>query len=179
MGTLTKQWDFTVATDSDATKVNQNFDDIIDFINGQVIQKDGSLAFDEIPSGPAEDPTTINQFARKGYVDQTRLLAVDEHVAGVDPPTADAGGYKTIAGSASALLLAAGGEAGIAYLPVTFPGGGFTNGVLAVIPFCTYQANRGTGPHFVGATTKTSFNFCIPGGTVGGASSISYIAIGW
>jgi hypothetical protein len=64
-----------------AADVNTNFNDLTGFINSEVIQKDASLAFTAIPSGPATDPTTANQFTRKAYVDARapRVVAIKPH----------------------------------------------------------------------------------------------------
>lgn len=58
-------------------EVNQNFTDIINFIVNNVIQRDGSLSFSAIPSGPDQDPSSDNQFVRKKYVDTHRPDRVD------------------------------------------------------------------------------------------------------
>lgn len=52
-----------------SAEVNQNFDEIITFLNNLVVHTDGSKVFTGIPTGPAADPTSDNQFARKAYVD--------------------------------------------------------------------------------------------------------------
>ena len=70
MTVVTKSYTFAPATDIKSAEVNQNFDNLYNYINGEVIVRDGSMAFTAIPSGPGTDPTTSNQFARKAYVDQ-------------------------------------------------------------------------------------------------------------
>lgn len=54
----------------EASEHNQNFTDLVTFLNTYCIQKDASLAFTAHPSGPATDPSTDNQYARKAYVDK-------------------------------------------------------------------------------------------------------------
>lgn len=66
---------FTNGTASDAAQVNANFATLTAWIAANAAQIDGSVAFSGTPSGPAADPTTANQLARKQYVDQ-RLARV-------------------------------------------------------------------------------------------------------
>jgi hypothetical protein len=58
-----------VGQNADATQVNANFAALVNFINAEVVQRDGSIAFTAIPTLPASDPTLANQAARKAYVD--------------------------------------------------------------------------------------------------------------
>jgi hypothetical protein len=69
MATASVSNTFVSGTAAIAADVNTNFSDITGFINTECIQKDASLAFTSIPSGPATDPTSANQFTRKAYVD--------------------------------------------------------------------------------------------------------------
>lgn len=69
MATLVLANTFTALTTAESSEVNENFNDIVSFVNTKVAHLDGSLAFEGIPSGPAEDPTSDNQLARKLYVD--------------------------------------------------------------------------------------------------------------
>lgn len=70
MTVVTKSYTFAPATDIKSAEVNQNFDNLYNYINSEVIVRDGSMAFTAIPSGPGTDPISSNQFARKAYVDQ-------------------------------------------------------------------------------------------------------------
>ncbi len=69
MANLNKQHTFTANTDAVAGQVNTNFDDIVAFINNNVIHRDGTKDFTAVPSGPPADPTTANHLTRKAYVD--------------------------------------------------------------------------------------------------------------
>lgn len=69
MATASVTYSFVANTLIESAKANTNFNDLVSFINSNLIQKDASVAFTAIPSGPASDPTTANQFARKAYVD--------------------------------------------------------------------------------------------------------------
>lgn len=70
MSTVNKTYNFLPATDIESAEVNQNFDDVVNYVNDEVIVRDASKAFTAIPSGPGTDPTSPDQFARKQYVDQ-------------------------------------------------------------------------------------------------------------
>jgi hypothetical protein len=70
MSTVSKTHNFLPATDIESAEVNQNFDDVVNYVNAEVIVRDASKAFTAIPSGPGTDPTSPDQFARKQYVDQ-------------------------------------------------------------------------------------------------------------
>jgi hypothetical protein len=60
---------FSNGTTADAPEVNANFAALVAWINTNVTHLDASKAFTAIPTGPATDPTTANQFTRKSYVD--------------------------------------------------------------------------------------------------------------
>ena len=70
MSAVSKTYTFVPATDIESAEVNQNFDDVVNYVNSEVIVRDASKAFTAIPSGPGTDPTSPNQLARKQYVDQ-------------------------------------------------------------------------------------------------------------
>ena len=70
MPTLDVPNTFNNNTTADATEVNANFTEIESFVNTNVIQKDGSVAFTAVPTGPGTDPTSDNHLARKAYVDE-------------------------------------------------------------------------------------------------------------
>jgi hypothetical protein len=69
MATSSVTHTFANAATIEAAEHNTNFDDLVNFLNNQVAHLDGTKVFTAIPSGPASDPTTDNQFARKAYVD--------------------------------------------------------------------------------------------------------------
>lgn len=70
MSAVSKSHIFVPGTDIEAAEVNQNFDDVVNYVNAEAIVRDASKAFTAIPSGPGTDPTSPNQLARKQYVDQ-------------------------------------------------------------------------------------------------------------
>ena len=61
-------YSFTAGNPARASEVNQNFADLVSYINSSVMLTSG-VAFTQTPSGPASDPTTDDQLARKLYVD--------------------------------------------------------------------------------------------------------------
>lgn len=69
MPTAAVTYNFVPETTILASEANTNFANLVNFLNSNVIQKDASLAFTNIPSGPASDPSSANQFTRKAYVD--------------------------------------------------------------------------------------------------------------
>jgi len=69
MATLSIPNSFTNDTNADALQVNANFAAVATFANTEAVQRDASIAFTAVPSGPATDPTTSNQLTRKSYVD--------------------------------------------------------------------------------------------------------------
>lgn len=72
-----------------ASQVNANFDALYGWVNGSAVWADASQAFTNVPSGPATDPSTPNQFTRKSYVD-AGVTGVESHAYA---PTAGGGSY--------------------------------------------------------------------------------------
>jgi hypothetical protein len=69
-------YSFSANTTILSAEANTNFADIVSFLNGEVIHKDAAIAFTNVPSGPASNPSSDNQFTRKKYVDDE----CDSHV---------------------------------------------------------------------------------------------------
>lgn len=61
---------------ADASEVNQNYDDLVSWINTNAVHLDGSKAFTAAPTYAA-DPTTNNQLCRKYYVDNKTWAAAN------------------------------------------------------------------------------------------------------
>lgn len=109
--TVTKPYTFSPGPAVSA-EVNANFDELYDALNNDYIDKTAALAFTNIPSGPATNPTTDNQFTRKAYVDSGPAQGVLGYVsrttdAGPDP-FADAAPGTSIAGLSKAVTIPAG-----------------------------------------------------------------------
>jgi len=69
-----------------AAPVMQNFNDILTWINTNAVHLDGSKAFTAVPSGPASDPVSANQYARKAYVDAVLPAGMVAPFAGTVAP---------------------------------------------------------------------------------------------
>ena len=89
MTVVAKTYTFIPGTPIESAQANQNFDDLVNYINGEVIVRDASKAFTAIPSGPGTDPSSDNQFARKAYVDQRVKIDGTTAFTGIPsgPPT--------------------------------------------------------------------------------------------
>ena len=94
---------FTNGTAADAPEVNANFSSLVTWINTNAVHLDGSKAFTAVPSGPAANPTSDNQLARKKYVDDS-IAAINLSVGGdLSGTTANA---QIVAGAVGATELA-------------------------------------------------------------------------
>lgn len=70
MATVSIPYTFTNGSqNADATQVNSNFSTLASFLNTEVIQRDASVAFTQIPTLPSTSPSNANHATRKGYVD--------------------------------------------------------------------------------------------------------------
>lgn len=76
---------FAPGANVESAKFNQNFTDLINYINGNVILKDASVAFTSIPTLPGTNPTTDNHAVRKAYVDGGRGVIQKREFTGVTP----------------------------------------------------------------------------------------------
>lgn len=80
-------WNFVAGTPSVADNVDQNFTDLVNWINTNAVHLDGSKAFTAVPTGPAVDPTSANQLARKAYVDSILPVGIIQPFAGSVAPS--------------------------------------------------------------------------------------------
>ena len=87
MATASVTYVFANGTNADGTQVNSNFNNVVNFLNTETVQRDASIAFTAIPTVPATDPTTDNQLARKAYVDNYTPAGVITQYGGVSAPT--------------------------------------------------------------------------------------------
>jgi hypothetical protein len=69
VATASVTYSFAPNTTILSAQVNTNFEDIVDFLNNSVMHRDAAVAFTNVPSGPASDPSSDNQLTRKAYVD--------------------------------------------------------------------------------------------------------------
>ena len=96
MATANVTYTFAPLTDILSSEANTNFDDLVTFLNTEVVQKDASVAFTAVPSGPATDPVSDNQYARKAYVDGVFGLIEMAAVSLINAPSlTDVGGNWT------------------------------------------------------------------------------------
>lgn len=82
-------YNFVAGTPSVADNVDQNFTDIVNWINTNATHLDGSKAFTNVPSGPAVDPSSANQLARKAYVDSILPIGIIQMFAGAAVPSSN------------------------------------------------------------------------------------------
>jgi microcystin-dependent protein len=87
MATASISYVFTNGTNADGVQVNSNFSSILTFLNTEVIQRDASIAFTNIPILPGSDPSTDNQAARKAYVDKVVPAGIVVQFAGTVAPS--------------------------------------------------------------------------------------------
>lgn len=83
MATAAVTYSFVDSTPAEAAEVNEDFQDLVDFLNGSVVHKDGSVTMTGALVLPASDPVSDNQAARKAYVD---LVGASGVPAGVTVP---------------------------------------------------------------------------------------------
>jgi hypothetical protein len=81
MTAVSKTYTFVPGDAIESDEVNQNFDDLVNYTNNEVVVRDASKAFTAIPSGPGTNPTSPNQFARKQYVDDREAVVTAVNTA--------------------------------------------------------------------------------------------------
>lgn len=77
---------FVAATPIVAAQANANFAALVTWVNSNTVATDGTVPFTGVPSGPATDPTTANQFTRKAYVDALIPVGMIAPYAGAAAP---------------------------------------------------------------------------------------------
>lgn len=87
MATASISYVFTNGTNADGVQVNSNFSSILSFLNSEVIHRDASIAFTNIPILPGSDPSSDNQAARKAYVDKVVPAGIVVQFAGTVAPS--------------------------------------------------------------------------------------------
>lgn len=96
---------FTTGTPALASKVNENFTDLVDYLNDEAVDKDGTTTMTGLLTLHSTDPTTSNHATRKSYVDAHDWANVgsDTDTAGpLDQATAVSGTYyQTMSASVS------------------------------------------------------------------------------
>jgi hypothetical protein len=69
VATSSVTYTFTALTKAQAAQVNQNFTNLVTFLNTDVVHVDGSKSMTGALTLPNSDPTNANHAARKSYVD--------------------------------------------------------------------------------------------------------------
>lgn len=95
---------FVNGTAADAIQMNTNFDDLVDFLNDEVIHADGSKDFTDNVSQPTT-PTDPDHLTRKGYVDDQVALLIPKSIV-------DAAGDLIVADAADSVVRMAKGADG-------------------------------------------------------------------
>lgn len=140
MSSLTKTYTFIAATTIEPSEVNQNFDDIVSFVNESVAHLDGPTFTGPVVL-PAVSPTSDNHAARKKYID--------------DQLTSSAA--ATAATAASALATAVSNAASAttaARLAAPKVGGGSASGVSNVAGDITFAHGLAWTPTTVNVVAK-------------------------
>lgn len=75
MATASVTYTFTPGGNADGTQVNTNFSQLVAFLNGSVVQTDGSASMSGQLTLLGSDPVAANHATRKSYVDAADLLA--------------------------------------------------------------------------------------------------------
>lgn len=140
---------FVPGTDIEAAKVNQNFDDLVGYMNSSLMTKDGGTAFTGIPSGPATYPTTANQLTRKQYVDGVLGFS-----SGTTPLYTIAATVKSAFAAVTASLATVTANV-VQRLKFVGAGGGVSAGAPAVASN-QYQFQAGHGGVFLDGTKRAT-----------------------
>lgn len=151
-------YDFSAGTPAIADDVDQNFTDIVDWINTNAVHLDGSKAFTNVPSGPATDPSTGNQLTRKAYVDAKVWATANIQDASIT----------------KAKLSASSGELGAAwtsYTPtLTNVSSGSPTGAYLLVGKTLHF--RFTLPNGASATSAGTIKFTLPSGLLAAAQQV-------
>lgn len=172
---FTKTNTFTPDTDILSSEVNANFDEIEAFLNNSVVHADASVPFTNVPSGPATDPSTDNQYARKAYVDAKDLPAPQglgsygTAFSGIASTTSN---FKFTGGRQDVVFTAGAGT-------LTFPAA-FSNGLLVCLTQSGDSVDDNAFLIVVGGTTAAAYVWAVrAGANFSGTLTVNYLAIGW
>lgn len=178
MALLTKLYTFIAGATAQPNEVNVNFDDVIDFVNNDLVHLDGSKTATAHLSGPSTDPTANDQYTRKAYVDALTSLRLRPRAGGswnvasggtVDPTAVQ---LQFIAGTAVATTNVNGAAT------ITFPAA-FPTACISVI---VSNGDTDTNASVVGTTTVTQGSFDVsvePNPGAGAGFRVNYIAVGY
>lgn len=77
MAVASVTYTFTPGANADGTQVNTNFANLVSFLNGSVVQTDGSVSMSGVLTLAGVDPSSANHATRKSYVDAKILSTMD------------------------------------------------------------------------------------------------------
>jgi hypothetical protein len=187
MATASKSYSFVSGDYARSAEVNQNFDDIIAFLNGSVIHKDGTVAFTGAPSYAA-DPASGNVLTRKSYVETNAITPLTNRLKVVDVATPLVTSKPTVTATQFTVQGGTGTVgANTVSQAVTFPTA-FPNGVVSVVAsigdstgVTALQVNGylKTGFTVNGYSLLTAFDGSQYFGALAGTWRYNWIAIGW
>lgn len=191
MATASVTYTFTSGTTIASAEANTNFSDLVTFLNTDVIHKDASIAFTSIPSGPASNPSTDNQFSRKKYVDDQIAAAVLTRLKGGSGTDSQSAVHYNgpVAHGTDQLLVQAGSTTDTTSVNgrilVQYPDA-FPTGIVSIF-VCNGNADVGGGNivavDYDDSQSKTGFYATWrddSGSLVTGASRrVNWIAVGW
>lgn len=100
MATASVTYTFVNGAPNDGAPVTQNFTDILNFLNTQVVHKDGAVTMSGALTLPSSDPTTGNQATRKSYVDASLPIGMIVQFAGSTVPVTTSPAWKLCDGTA-------------------------------------------------------------------------------
>lgn len=91
-------YSFAPSTLGKSSEVDANFQALVDALNNDYIPKDGSVAFTNLPAGPAGTaPTTDAQLANRKFVtDNAKGVLASQVIAGNSPDALQSAGWTTI-----------------------------------------------------------------------------------
>lgn len=175
MAVLSKLYTFLAGAVAQPNEVNVNFDDIIDFVNDEVVHKDGTVAMTAHLSGPATDPTAANQYTRKAYVDASDLLR--PRMRGLLNGVVDTNTVQCyVTGGSFVVTLDGSGNAAVPFQTA------FPNGIIAVT---ASNGDLNATPAYPNVGGKTAAGFSMnwqhPSGTsmAGATVRVDFIALGY
>lgn len=116
MATASTTYTFSGGTPAVAAQVNQNFTDLVNFLNTAVVHVDGSKTMSGLLNLSSTDPASANQATRKSYCDKQSLggrpfiqtFSLDNGTAGTMSTVFDSGSLLTPTYNYTALCLVLG-----------------------------------------------------------------------
>lgn len=174
---------FVAGTTANPSTVNQNFTDLLTFLNNSVVHVDGSKAMTAALTLNTE--SSANHATRKTYVDAATLLRVLTDQTSANSNTVAGGTWTPTTQQLRIITGSVVGTFSSGHLTVVFPDTGFPTGCIAVIPSMG-DGGSGGEPLFVSlveaSASKLQFE-CVAANANGvglsGSGRVNYVAFGW